>query len=699
MGRVLRIVSLAALLAGSLLGCMQQEDEAVWSAYQAARAATEAGDLEALRGLVTAEHAESFEGEQAAAMLELARAMLPQDPERVALEIEGDRATLTLRGTQTLEGDGDSQTIPGKATVSLLREAGRWKVAKEDWTFEMSAGSGFGGGGSFVSEGQRLHPQQVLTGHADAPGLLAQARDGSLLISASHGDYTVRVWDVQTGRQLSMATLDGRPTSLALDRGDRFLLVADAGRSVLRIPLDAAGQLGAVEELLDQAGQDAAQSPDGRWLAVASWNTPVVIYDMATGAPRWTLDGTEKLRRVRFSPAGDLLVGSAGNQLQVWDTQDWSAQAYALPEVAPDASNGAPAFSPDGRYVGIPCGDSSIIVFDLRARSILHDFFVSDAAALALAFAPDGTQFATAQNNGKINVWSMQDHRRIAFIRAKKSNALDLLFTPDGSQLIAGYEDREIVAWQAYDPGEAPGVRRVAPAGEAGPDAPEAAARAPAARATVELLGEPNLLANPAASQGGADWRQSGNAEIEPCATGNPCFVTRYDGEFVGNARLPADAEGRFLLLLGRANAERVHPAGSQDQTGEAYIHGFGEAKAGMAGEHYGADTLKTSTHEPDRWSTLWGVFPIGPGIRRVHFEIRQADGHSAKDGSASRFDDLGVFVFDSPEQARTFAERAEREHDARGTGSGPAAARIVSCTIAGRAVFTTEAECAQHGS
>lgn len=117
---------------------------------------------------------------------------------------------------------------------------------------------------------------------------------------------------------------------------------------------------------------------------------------------------------------------------------------------------------------------------------------------------------------------------------------------------------------------------------------------------------------------------------LETCAAGNPCFVTRYDGEFVGNASLPEDAEGRFLWLFGRASAERVHPAGSQDQTGEACIHGFGEAAAGMSGEHYSADTLKTETHEPGRWSTLWGVFPIGPGIRRVHFEIRQADGHSA---------------------------------------------------------------------
>jgi ketosteroid isomerase-like protein len=697
MGRALRVVWSAALLAGPVFGCMQGEEAAVWSAYQATRAATEAGDLEALRDLVTAEQAASFEGEEAAAMLELARAMLPKDPERVAIEIEGDTATLTLRGTQTLDGGDESQSIPGKATVSLLREGGRWKVAKEDWTFEMSFGAELEAGGSFVAEGQRLHPQQVLTGHADAPSLLAQTRDGSLLISASYGDYTVRVWDVETGRLLSMATLDGRPTSLSLDAGDRFLLVADAQRSVLRIPLDGAGRLGPVEELLHQAGQDAAPSPDGRWLAVTSHDAPAVIYDLATREPRWTLEGTEKLRRVRFSPAGDLLVGSEGNQLQVWDTRDWSAQAYALPEVAPDSSNGAPAFSRDGRYVGIPCGDSSIVVFDLRERTVLHDFFVSDAAALALAFAPDGTQFATAQNNGKINIWSMQDHRRVAFIRTGKSNALDLLFTPDASRLIAGYEDREIVAWQAFDPGAAPAVRRVEPVAGAEADAPEAAASTTTPPASVEVLGETNLLANPAASQGGTDWLARGNAEIETCAAGNPCFVTRYDGEFVGNASLPADAEGRFLLLLGRASAERVHPPGSRDQTGEAYIHGFGEAEAGMAGEHYSADTLTTETHEPGRWSTLWGVFPIGQGIRRVHFEIRQADGHSAKDGSASRFDDLGVFVFDSAEQARGFAERVEHELAARGDGAGPAA-KIVSCVIAGRAVFTTEAQCARQG-
>lgn len=700
MGRALLVGLSTALLTGGLLvGCMQREEEAVWSAYQAAHAAIEAGDLEALRSLVTAEQAANFEGEQAAATLELVRAMLPKEPERVDVRVEGERATLELRGTQILDAGGESQTIPGKATILLLKEDGRWKVAKEDWSFELNAAAPAASvldGRSFVKEGQRLHPQQVLTGHADAPSLLVQTRDGSFLISASYGDYTLRVWDVLTGRQLSMATHEKRPTSLALDPGARFLLTADAYRNVLRFPLDAAGQLGAPEEVLHEAGQDAALSPDGKWLAVTSHDTPVVIYDMESRAPLWALEGSEKLRSARFSPAGDLLAGSAGNQLLIWNTQEWSAQTYVLPGVAPEASNGEPVFSRDGRYLGIPCGDSSIVVFDLSSRTVLHDFFVSGAAALALDFAPDGTQFATAQNNQQINIWSMADHRRVAYILTKKSNALDLLFTPDGRRLIAGYEDREIVAWQAFDPGEAPAVRMVEPVTGAAAEAPAAAAPAPTGPASVEVLGETNHLANPAANQGETGWRKSGNAAIEACVPGNPCFVTRYDGQFVGSASLPADSEGRFLLLLGRASSERVHPAGSQDQTGEAYIRGFGEAEAPwVAGEQYSADTLKTETHATDRWSMLWGVFPIGREIRRVQFEIRQADGHSAKDGSASRFDDLGVFVFDSAEQARDFAERFERD---AGREGAPAAAKIARCVIAGRVVFTTEALCAQRG-
>ena len=40
---------------------------------------------------------------------------------------------------------------------------------------------------------------------------------------------------------------------------------------------------------------------------------------------------------------------------------------------------------------------------------------------------------------------------------------------------------------------------------------------------------------------------------------------------------------------------------------------------------------------------------------------VGQADGGQSQNGSAARFDDVGVFVFDSESEARSFAEAYDR--------------------------------------
>jgi hypothetical protein len=236
------------------------------------------------------------------------------------------------------------------------------------------------------------------------------------------------------------------------------------------------------------------------------------------------------------------------------------------------------------------------------------------------------------------------------------------------------------------------------------------------------VLSQTNYLDNPNANQHQQFWRASGEAGVEECGPDNPCFATRWEGQLVGTAELPADATGKYMLLIGSAAAERGHEQAG-DQTGEAYIHGYGEALDPelVLGKHYSARTLQTDTRQPDTWATLWGVFEVDEGIRKINFEIRQSDGRSAKTGSASRFDDLGVFLFDTEQQAESFVRRYEREVGRVAAESGTQATQpvanlappetavessqsadpgsaIIRCHVNGRVVFMRKAECAQAG-
>lgn len=703
-----RTLATACLL---VVSCGNDPEEQALERFAASRRAIASGDLNALKALIAAEHAAQFEGPAAAMALEMAQAAMPRDLRVVETSFADAEGTLTITGTQVMDDGATKLAIPARGTVRMVREADGWKIAEEDWSVQLDRATPIFDVRTFVQEGQRPAALVVLEGHASGATEIVYTPNWKYLVTISYGDFSLRVWDIEAGRELAARTLGSRPTSLAVSSGGEALYTASVDGDVARWPLDTLGQLGEPEVLLRDAGQHAALSPDGRFLAVTSYDAPVVIYDVSTASPVRTLEGSEKLRSTTFSPSGELLVGSEGNELMIWRAKSWSAKSYSLDDVSADSSNGRVAFSSDGRYLGVPCGDGSIIVFDVEKRRVEHNFFVSGAAASSIQFSPDASQFATAQNNQQINVWSMADHERVGYILSKKSNATALRFSPDGRYLIAGHEDRQIVFWGVPTADE----QRVELARPGGGAMPPELARAERPE-RVALLGQTNYLGNPDANQHRQFWQASGDVAIEECAAGDPCFVTRWDGKLVGSATLPGDAAGRYMLLIGSAAAERAHD-GFGDQTGEAYIHGYGEPLDPHLerGRHYSAPTLQTETRKPNTWTTLWGVFPVDEHIRRIQFEIRQSDGRSAKDGSASRFDDLGVYLFDTQGEAESFVARYERAVGrvaGAPTASAPAApsaaertpreasarpgAAITGCTVDGRVVFMSQSQCAQ---
>jgi len=84
-----------------------------------------AGDIEALRPLVSTPRVRELEGADAAETLERVRALYPPTTTVTGVTVRGDAATLTVTAASS-EG-----TMRG--TVELRRERGRWKVDHESW--------------------------------------------------------------------------------------------------------------------------------------------------------------------------------------------------------------------------------------------------------------------------------------------------------------------------------------------------------------------------------------------------------------------------------------------------------------------------------------------------------------------------------------------------------------------------------------
>lgn len=167
-----------------------------------------------------------------------------------------------------------------------------------------------------------------------------------------------------------------------------------------------------------------------------------------------------------------------------------------------------------------------------------------------------------------------------------------------------------------------------------------------------------NLLQNPNADVGAELWRTFGQATIEPSVGNNPCFVVRNGGYFIQDVTLPENAVGQFVAFIGRGSSERINEDGSI--TGLPYLYGYmmeyGTPSGGKITAYLQGQQMRAATNIRDEWVNMSGVFQVPEKTTRIRFFLSQAlrkgDPHN---GSAARFDNLGLYLFSTEADARAF--------------------------------------------
>ena len=178
------------------------------------------------------------------------------------------------------------------------------------------------------------------------------------------------------------------------------------------------------------------------------------------------------------------------------------------------------------------------------------------------------------------------------------------------------------------------------------------------AAATV-CNGQSNLLQNGNADLQSHSWRTYGQATIETCAPNNACFVVRNGGYFVQDVALPAAAMGQYALFIGRGASERINA--DRSITGLPSLYGYMMAEVSPRGGRVldylqGQNMLATPTWE-NEWVTMWGIFRVPEETGAIRFFLSQALRNGVPhNGSAARFDDVGLYLFATKDEARAFA-------------------------------------------
>ena len=207
-----------------------------------------------------------------------------------------------------------------------------------------------------------------------------------------------------------------------------------------------------------------AFSPDGKTLASGSRDGMVIVWDVATGRKRATLDGhpSKWVWSVAFSPDGTCLASAGGDdgtclwgQAVLWDTASWQKRAL-LPKGAVCV-----AFSPDGKTLASGIHGAALALWDPVTARKTADLAGPVKFFWLMAFSPDGKTLASCNSEGSVTFWDTVRGQERARLHKSQRHVYSLAFSPDGRTLAAGADNGEVELWHtaserevaAQDPG------------------------------------------------------------------------------------------------------------------------------------------------------------------------------------------------------------------------------------------------------
>src|SRR5215475_14007112 len=169
-----------------------------------------------------------------------------------------------------------------------------------------------------------------------------------------------------------------------------------------------------------------------------------------------------------------------------------------------------------------------------------------------------------------------------------------------------------------------------------------------------------NLLQNPSANDGANHWRAFGDATIEETLESNPYFMVRNKGYFLQDVTLPEGSAGKYVLLIGRVSSERINA--DRAITGLPYLYGYmmedAKPRGGWILSYLQGQQMICRWIKENEWATAWGIFQVLDGTGAIRFFLNQAEQKDIpQNGSAARFDDLGIYLLDTEEEASAFVE------------------------------------------
>ena len=295
----------------------------------------------------------------------------------------------------------------------------------------------------------KLSPQEhTFKGHRGSVLSLAFSPNSNLLASASK-DGTVRIWDLNTNKQIGKLTRHrGDVLSVAFSPNGK--IIATGGKDSTIIFWDAATLKSMGPSLKGHNFQvwSVAFSPNGKYLASGSYDTNIIIWNVESmiEVGRFT-QHKKTVYSLAFSPDSKKLVsGSFDKTLRLWDIEN--LQPIGKPMRKHSKVVNSVAFSPDGKIIASASDDKTIILWDAETREPIGEPITEHKSWIrAVTFSPDGKTLASASYDKTVRFLDVKTRLPAAKPLTGRSAALSVAFSPDNNKIAVGSKDNKVRVW------------------------------------------------------------------------------------------------------------------------------------------------------------------------------------------------------------------------------------------------------------
>ena len=310
--------------------------------------------------------------------------------------------------------------------------------------------------------------------------------DGSLMAAGSTVDASVKIWDAQSGRELSTLQLanshellkgvfspDGKILAVTEGVGstqeDRQAFLQELVRKSQTQKATASKS-----QLLENTGIRLIETASGRELRVFDKGTgskdgcvlpEASFLDNSGFTGIWS--GILK-PNLAFSPDGKLLVcGNPEGRIKMWDVNS-GREFQSIKTAGKQGSVLALSFSPNGNTLAVAVGESTMpakgaaITPDLLKSSIqlfdaasgkLTKTISSSVVPRLLRFSPDGKLLAEGCMDTSLRVLDVATGQEVRVLQGHHAMVRAAVFTPDSRLLVSASEDGSARLW-SMDTGE-----------------------------------------------------------------------------------------------------------------------------------------------------------------------------------------------------------------------------------------------------